>query len=266
MVFIHESGVRFPVGPPTTILNNDMKFGYYTDSKIPNSTALSSKLKKDYNINSYGYRCPEWKPLPVGKKNVVVLGCSHTFGEGLEDGDIWVDQLYKKVDQKRLRFWNLGEPGASADKVVRILYATEKVLFPKLIVICWPFWSRRERLDTHEQNIMGDHKTLESETEHTDKNNFLKNVFFAEKFAEKVGAKIFHCFAQDVYEIPNVANVYNKTSIKLCWPYWSKLKTDVKNRIATKKPSLAKDGIHYGVEHHERFAELLYDRFKSRLK
>ena len=161
-----------------------MKFGYYTDSDIPKSTALSSKLKKDYVINSYGYRCPEWKPLPVGKKNVVVLGCSHTFGEGLEDGDVWVDQLYKKVDQKRLRFWNLGEPGASADKVVRILYATEKVLFPKHIVICWPFWSRRERLDTHEQNIMGDHKTLESETEHTDKNNFLKNVFFAEKFAK----------------------------------------------------------------------------------
>jgi hypothetical protein len=243
-----------------------MKFGYYSDSNIPKSTALSSKLKKDYKINSYGYRCPEWKPLPVGKKNVVVLGCSHTFGEGLEDGDIWVDQLYKKVDQKRLRFWNLGEPGASADKVVRILYATEKVLFPKLIVICWPFWSRRERLDTHEQNIMGDHKTLESETEHTDKNNFLKNVFFAEKFAEKVGAKIFHCFAQDVYKIPNVANVFSKTSIKLCWPYWSKLKTDVKNRIATKKPSLAKDGLHYGVEHHKRFAELLFEDWKTKLK
>jgi len=243
-----------------------MKFGYYTDSDIPKSTALSSKLKKDYVINSYGYRCPEWKPLPVGKKNVVVLGCSHTFGEGLEDGDVWVDQLYKKVDQKRLRFWNLGEPGASADKVVRILYATEKVLFPKHIVICWPFWSRRERLDTHEQNIMGDHKTLESETEHTDKNNFLKNVFFAEKFAEKVGAKIFHCFAQDVYEIPNVLNVYSKTSIKLCWPYWSTQKSDSPNRIRTTEPNLAKDGLHYGVEHHRRFAELLYDRFKSRLK
>ena len=243
-----------------------MKFGYYTDSDIPKSTALSSKLKKNYVINSYGYRCPEWKPLPVGKKNVVVLGCSHTFGEGLEDGDVWVDQLYKKVDQKRLRFWNLGEPGASADKVVRILYATEKVLFPKHIVICWPFWSRRERLDTHEQNIMGDHKTLESETEHTDKNNFLKNVFFAEKFAEKVGAKIFHCFAQDVYEIPNVLNVYSKTSIKLCWPYWSTQKSDSPNRIRTTEPNLAKDGLHYGVEHHRRFAELLYDRFKSRLK
>ena len=237
-----------------------MKFGYYSDKEIPESTV------SNYKTNSHGYRCPEWSPLPVGKKNVVVLGCSHTFGEGLEDGKVWVDQLYNKVDQNRLRFWNLGQPGASADKVVRILYSTEKVLFPKHIIVCWPFWSRRERLDTHEQNIMGDHKSLESETEHTDRNNFLKNVFFAEKFAEKVGAKIFHCFAQDVYEIPNVANVYNKTSIKKCWPHWSTQKSDSPNRIRTTEPNLARDGLHYGVEHHKRFAELLYDRFKSRLK
>jgi hypothetical protein len=33
-------------------------------------------------------------------------------------------------------------------------------------------------------------------------NNFLKNVFFVEKFAEKTDAKVLHCFAQDVYNIP----------------------------------------------------------------
>jgi len=242
-----------------------MKFGYYSDSNIPKSTALSSKLKKDYNINSYGYRCPEWSPLPVGKKNVVVLGCSHTFGEGLEDGKVWVDQLYNKVDQNRLRFWNLGQPGASADKVVRILYSTEKVLFPKHIIVCWPFWSRRERLDTHEQNIMGDHKSLESETEHTDRNNFLKNVFFAEKFAEKVGAKIFHCYAQDSYHL-DMANSFDQTTLKKCWPVWNTQKSDSKNRIRTTQPSLANDGMHYGIEHHERFANLLFDFFGSRLK
>jgi hypothetical protein len=87
-------------------------------------------------------------PLPEGKKNVVILGCSHTFGEGLEENDVWVNQLYEKVDQKRLRFWNLRSTRCfSADKVVRILYATEKVLFPKIIIVCWPVWSRRERLE-----------------------------------------------------------------------------------------------------------------------
>ena len=113
---------------------------------------------------------------------------------------------------------------------------------------------------------MGDDRTLQTENNHTDKNNFLKNVFFVEKFAEKVGASTFHCFAQDVYEIPNVANVYSETSIKKCWPHWSTQKSDSQNRIRTTEPSLAKDGLHYGVEHHRRFAELLYNKFGSRLK
>ena len=243
-----------------------MKFGYYSDNQIPESIAKDRKPISDYKTNSHGYRCPEWDPLPVGKKNVVVLGCSHTFGEGLDDGEVWVDQLYNKVDQNRLRFWNLGQPGASPDKVVRILYGCEKIIFPKHIIVCWPFWSRRERLDTYPKSLMSYDETLKTENEHTDKNNFLKNVFFVEKFAEKVGASTFHCFAQDVYDIPNVANVYSETSVKLCWPHWSKQKSDSANRILTTEPSLAKDGMHYGVEHHKRFAELLYGKFASRLK
>lgn len=242
-----------------------MKFGYYSDKQIPESVAKDRKPISDYKVNSHGYRCPEWDPLPIGKKNVAVLGCSHTFGEGLDEGEVWVDQLYKKVDQDRLRFWNLAQPGASADKVVRILYGCEKIIFPKLVIVCWPFWSRRERLDTYPKSLMSYDELLKNENEHTDQNNFLKNVFFVEKFAEKTGAKTFHCFAQDVYEL-NGANVFSDTSIKLCWPNWSRLKTDTANRVKIDKPSLAKDGIHYGVEHHQRFAELFYDKFRSRLK
>ena len=238
-----------------------MKFGFYADNELPESVVDASK----YNVNRYGYRCPEWNPLPVGKKNVIVLGCSHTFGEGLEDREVWVDKLYEKVDQKRLRFWNLGQPGASADRVVRILYGTEKILFAKHIIVCWPAWSRRERLENYAKNITGSNQFLKTENEQTDKNNFLKNVFLVEKFAEKTGAGVFHCFAQDAYDISNV-NVLSNNSIRSCWPKWSTLKTDHDNRILTTEPSLAKDGIHYGVEHHEVFAKLFYDRFKSELK
>jgi hypothetical protein len=242
-----------------------MKFGFYADNQLPESVAKGKKPISDYNVNSHGYRCPEWNPLPEGKKNVVILGCSHTFGEGLNDGQVWVDKLYNKVDQKRLRFWNLGQPGASADKVVRILYGTEKVLFPKLIIVCWPFWSRRERLDKYAKSLMSYDETLKNENENTDRNNLLKNVFFVEKFAEKVGASTFHCFAQEAYKIKDV-NVLEDTSIKTCWPKWSKRKLDHQDRVKINKPSLAKDGVHYGVEHHEVFAELFYDKFRSDLK
>jgi hypothetical protein len=245
-----------------------MKYGYYSDNQIPESVAKDRKPISEYKTNSHGYRCPEWTPMPDGKKNVVVLGCSHTFGEGLDDGEVWVERLYNKMDQKKLRFWNLGQPGASADKVVRILYGTEKVINPQIIIICWPFWSRRERLDHYANSLMSYDPLLKSENEHTDKNNFLKNVFFAEKFAEQNNAKLFHCFAQDVYDIPKMddTRIFLDTTIKLCWPYWDKTrKWNVEERQFTEEPSLAKDGLHYGIEHHERFAELLFRKWKSKL-
>ena len=46
-----------------------MKYGWYSDSELPEGN----------------YRCPSWDPMPDGKKNVVVLGCSHTYGVGHED-------------------------------------------------------------------------------------------------------------------------------------------------------------------------------------
>ena len=101
-----------------------MKHGYYADDELPNFNPAAG-----YKTNSLGYRCPEFRPLPDGGKNVVVLGCSHTFGEGLEEDETWVSQVAKQSN-KILRWWNLGQPGASADLMIRILYGTEKVLFP----------------------------------------------------------------------------------------------------------------------------------------
>ena len=241
-----------------------MQYGHYSDNNIPKLNYNDEFV--NYKTNSYGYRCPEWSPLPTGKKNVVVLGCSHTFGVGLEENDVWVNQLYSLVDQTRLRFWNLGSPGASGDKIVRILYGTEKILFPKLIIICWPLWSRRERLEKNTINLVNNDNRLKLENNETDLNNFLKNVFFVEKFAEKVEAKTFHCFADfNIHNIPN-ANVLHTTSLKHCWPEWSKLKFESEKRIKINWPSRALDGVHYGVAHHKKFAELFYDYFKSKLK
>ena len=106
-----------------------MKYGLYTDKGLDVQTKDEYPWK-EHTLNTQGYRCPEWEPLPDGKKNVVILGCSHTFGVGLDEGEVWVDQLYRLVDKNRLRFWNLAVPGASGDLCTRILYATEKVLFP----------------------------------------------------------------------------------------------------------------------------------------
>jgi hypothetical protein len=237
-----------------------MKHGYYADNELPKFNPTGG-----YETNSLGYRCPEFRPLPDGGKNVVVLGCSHTFGEGLEENETWVSQVAKDPN-KILRWWNLGQPGASADLMIRILYGAEKVLFPKIIIACWPAQSRRERLDQIPQNLTSDDALLKTENNDTDRNNFLKNVFFLEKFAEKNQAKTFHCFAQDAYELDNTLQVLKNYTIKNCWPEWDQHHLPEAKRDIIKTPSLARDGVHYGAEHHRVFARLFLERFKSKLK
>jgi hypothetical protein len=119
-------------------------------------------------------------------------------------------------------------------------------------------------LDQSPQNLTSDNESLKTENNHTDQNNFLKNVFFLEKFAEKVGAKTFHCFAQEAYDIymEDTLAVLKNYTISNCWPEWDKHE----KRELHNKPSLATDGIHYGKEHHEVFARLFLQRFNTKLR
>lgn len=232
-----------------------MKFGHYADNELPKAS------NPDYETNSQGYRCPEFSPLPDGGKNVVIMGCSHTFGIGLEQKEIWHSKLLELLGNKNLRFWNLGQPGASPEKCVRMLYGCEKVLFPKIIIICWPLHTRRERLDNYPLDVIGDNPLLKTENKFTDQNNLLKCVFFVEKYAVNNHAKIFHCFAEEVSYVPGI-NSLTEVSLKNCWPEWDKHG----KREHIKFPSLARDGLHYGVEHHETFAKKFYNKFGSKLK
>lgn len=233
-----------------------MKIGWYSDSEIPKMTKY-----KDYQSNSFGYRCPEFSPLPDGGKNVIVVGCSHTFAEGLEVKESWVELLSQKCSNN-LRWWNLGYPGASGDFMVRVVYGSEKVLFPKIIICCWPLAMRRERLDQHPKFLYNNSDELKIETEWTDKNNFYKNLFFIEKFADFTEAKTFHCFAEETHEIPNKKEVYTEHTLRSCWPEWdSREKRDLHF-----KPNVARDGMHYGDKHHMSFADKLFSVWGHKLK
>jgi hypothetical protein len=206
--------------------------------------------------------------MPDGKKNVVILGCSHTWGVGLEPHETWAHKV-SQHNTDRLRYFNLSQPGYSPEGVVRMLYRTEKSIFPKIVIICWPQVSRREWYDNGNipvpLNLMGHDEKLRYQTGKTDMHVFLRSVFFAEKFAEHQGAKLIHCFADTYIDLkehnPQLA-VLEDYTLRNCWPHWDKFTA----RDVHTKPSKARDGLHYGVEHHDRFAELLLQRFGSKLR
>ena len=238
-----------------------MKFGNFSDKELPEGYRAIENDGATYTLNSFGYRCPEWTPMPDGKKNVVVLGCSHTFGQGLNDDEHWVHHL-SQHNTGRCRYWNLAQPGSSGDKIVRTLYGSEKIIDPRIVIVCWPDWSRRERLEGSPVNLSGIHETLKYETDDTDLGNFLKNVFFVEKYGEKNNCKVLHCFAQESYhEHIDGLNVLAEQTIMNCWPWWHKTK-----QRELQSDSVARDSQHYGIKHHQRFAELFLDQFAKKLK
>ena len=200
--------------------------------------------------------------MPDGKKNAVILGCSHTWGVGLETHETWAHKI-SQHNTDRIRYWNLGQPGASPESVVRMLYSCEKVLHPNIIIVMWPEMSRRERLENHTNNLLGTHETLRHENAKTDINNFLKSVFFLEKFAEKNNCLTMHCFSDNYtdFRTDKDSLLLEDYTLRNCWPHWDKFTA----RDLHPEPSLAGDGVHYGAEHHERFAELFLQRFGAKL-
>jgi hypothetical protein len=114
------------------------------------------------------------------------------------------------------------------------------------------------------RNLIAD-ELLATETEDTDNQTFLKNVFFINKFAEKRNAKAFHCFAEDTQKLEDTY-VYDKETLKNCWPAYDRPNAGDADRELTDKHSLARDGIHYGIEHHERFAKQLSKAFHVKFK
>ena len=238
-----------------------MKFGHFNDKALPDMLSSVSELPELYKLNSFGYRCPEWSPMPHGKKNVVILGCSHTFGQGLAEDEHWVHFL-SKHNTVRLRYWNLAQPGASGDKIVRTLYGSEKIIDPNIVIVCWPDWSRRERYGEDTTDMQGSNQQLKYEDDETDLQNFLKNVFFVEKYAEWKNCMTFHCFASASYHehIPDLKALKEHTLMN-CYPWWE---TYLQRELQS--DSVARDGQHCGIKHHERFAELFLKQFGSKLR
>jgi hypothetical protein len=155
-------------------------------------------------------------------------------------------------------------PGASGEALVRRLWGTQKLIDPKIIIVCWPPITRREWYDKEISPIHGASVKLHIQNKRTDMSNHLHNVFWIEKYAEINGAKTYYCYSMEEVKHPDLdkLNTLKTYTLANCWPYWDKFE----QREQFNKPSLASDGAHYGIEHHKRFAELFLNQFGRKLR
>lgn len=105
--------------------------------EFPNGSHLMHQdtdiVKIDYNLNSLGYRSREFD----GKSEMLFLGCSNTYGQGIPEEDAWTSILSKKVN---LSSSSLAARGDSIiGQVTKAFYYFQKFGNPKIIVALFPF-------------------------------------------------------------------------------------------------------------------------------
>ena len=78
----------------------------------------------NYETNKHGFRCDDFDTMDFTKKSIVYLGCSHTFGIGSPEEDIWCSILHKLLQEHHnteFNFINLGIGGGCVDDYLRFV-------------------------------------------------------------------------------------------------------------------------------------------------
>lgn len=93
-----------------------------------------------YNLNSNYFRSEEFITNHKGK-HILFVGCSNTFGEGIEYEKVWSHRLYQKIkeNEELSGYFNLGSCGGSIfEALINVNRYIKKYSFPDVIFLLLP--------------------------------------------------------------------------------------------------------------------------------
>jgi hypothetical protein len=94
----------------------------------------------NYELGKHGFRCDDFDTIDFTKQSIVYLGCSHTFGIGSSEEDIWCSILHKLLQEHHnteFNYINLGVGGGCIDDYLRFMPYMKK-FNPHTIISCTP--------------------------------------------------------------------------------------------------------------------------------
>lgn len=122
------------------MIEDDLDRIYITDfleSKISDPKTSNHKqdfMPVEYSLNKFGFRSKEFE---AGTK-MLVLGCSHTFGDGLPYDQTWPYLLAKKMG---VSYDNLARGGESSiSQIIKAFSYFEKFGNPDILVALFPLY------------------------------------------------------------------------------------------------------------------------------
>lgn len=102
-------------------MDTEDNFNRLVQEGFPNKFNIDSFR---YETNNHGFRCDNFDNLDLTKKSIIYLGCSHTFGIGSPEEDIWCSILHKSLQEyhnTEFNFINLGIGGGNIDDYLRFM-------------------------------------------------------------------------------------------------------------------------------------------------
>lgn len=193
---------------------NDIKNFLYRSLKDMSGHAMPKKeadsVNIDYILNSYGYRCDEFK-----NQEILVLGCSQTEGHGLPIELTWPYLVSKKINKEYISLAKGGD-GAQA-QITKAFKFFEEFYNPKYIFAAFPM----ARLEVPLINITSKNsiKNDVSIGKGMLSNKLIQKFSKAPHIIEHVLPEEFAIFYNIVF-IKMLIQYCNVNNIKLIWTDW----------------------------------------------
>lgn len=131
---------------------------------------------------------------PTDHSESIALGCSHTWGVGVEANEAWPSILGAM---------NFGLEGASGDQVVRIANEQIPKHRPRIVYCLWPDWSRFEYVRDGKiyQSLPTDPNRIDFMSTHDDRwcrSNFSNNLQNLAKLCSEHNARLIDMTLYDL--------------------------------------------------------------------
>jgi hypothetical protein len=176
--------------------------GFSEELDIPE---LAIEDGSDYKVNSYNYRCDEFRTNHKGK-HILFSGCSYTFGIGLLKEETWAYDVYKKINESEVcsGYFNLGIKGNSINNsILNIFKYCKQFGNPDVIFINLPESKRFFDFDEKEYKYR---ITYHNSNDRIFKINILvnyNNYLMLEQYCKNNNIKLFS-FTYDIHQTKNL--------------------------------------------------------------
>jgi hypothetical protein len=91
-------------------------------------------IEIEYKINTLGYRDEEFN----GNSDILALGCSMTYGQGIQKEKIWTSILSKNLNMSLSSIASRGD--STINQIIKAFYYFEKFGNPKIVVAVFPYF------------------------------------------------------------------------------------------------------------------------------